>query len=277
MQKKLIKIHFLLEFQETIKSRWFHVYFIFLFLMMIAFSILGISDSKMLGFTGLGRVLLLFIQISIILFPIFILVTIAKTFVSDRESGVWEYNLSLPTDLRSFYYGKAIGRYLAMILPIMIAMFILVLVNIFKQDYFSLKLTFYYSLLLYALIFCFMGISFCLSVFVRSLEYALSGAFIIWIFFETFVDIILLGMMVKERFHPNLIMGLALLNPLQDFRIASISLFDPDLSVLGTLSYSLLDILGLNFILCWAIIWPCLIGSIFFIIGFYIFKKRDLL
>lgn len=271
------KIHFLFEFKETIKSKWYLGYLLALFFTMFLYFSFGLSESKMLGFTGLGRILLSYIQICMILLPIFILITVARTFSSDRELGVWEYNLSLPTELSSFYWGKSIGRFITLVLPIVLSFLFIGIVGFFSNENSSWSVIFLYCLLLISMIICFLGIALCLSVLVKTQELALGGAFILWITFEGLIDILLLGMMVKERVYPSVILAVAFFNPLQSFRVAAISLFDPELTVLGPISYSILEIIGFKLLVSWAILWPAILGIIFSIIGFIIFKKRDLL
>ena len=73
-----------------------------------------------------------------------------------------------------------------------------------------------------------------------------------------------------------MIYAIALANPLQVFRIGAIALFDPDLSVIGPASYFILDEFGKNFIALYCIIYPAILGIIFAILGYTIFKRKDL-
>jgi len=116
-----------------------------------------------------------------------------------------------------------------------------------------------------------------LSVFSRSQEMAIGLGFILWLLFEAMIDALLLGLMLKQRIIAELILGMAFLNPLQSFRMGAIGLFDPELTVLGPISYTIIEKVGLNNLLVWTVLWPCLLGLGLAYVGYLGFKKRDLL
>jgi ABC-2 type transport system permease protein len=73
------------DIKESLRSKWFYVYSLVFGGLMALFFITGISDSVVMGFSGLSRTLLIFIQVTIIILPIFILITTVKSISSDRE------------------------------------------------------------------------------------------------------------------------------------------------------------------------------------------------
>jgi ABC-2 type transport system permease protein len=68
-----------------------------------------------------------------------------------------------------------------------------------------------------------------------------------------------------------------MLNPIESFRIGAISLFDPELTVIGPVAYYLLDTLGRTLLITYSIIYPIILGIIFATIGYILFKRKDLL
>jgi len=68
-----------------------------------------------------------------------------------------------------------------------------------------------------------------------------------------------------------------MLNPLEAFRIGAISLFDPELTVIGPVAYYLLDSLGRGLLITYAIIYPITLGALFASLGYIFFKRKDLL
>ena len=64
-----------LDIRESTRSKWFLVYLLIFGGLMALFFITGIADSVVMGFTGLSRLLLIYIQVTIVILPIFILVT----------------------------------------------------------------------------------------------------------------------------------------------------------------------------------------------------------
>lgn len=266
-----------LEIKETFRAKWYQLYLLVVVTIISLFFYFGLAESRALGFTGLGRLLLTVIQISIVILPIFTLMTTVRTLVGDRETGVWEYNLSLPIKLSSFYWGRALGRFLSLFLPLLAGMYAAGVMSMLKGFPVPWKIITLYTAFIGANLLCFTSIAFLLSVFSRSQEMALGLAFIFWLVSEALIDALLLGLMVKQRVLAELILGVAFLNPLQAFRMAAIGLFDPELTVLGPIAYTIIEKVGLTNLLAWAILWPTLIGISFASVGYLGFKKRDLL
>lgn len=263
------------DFKEALGARWYQIYVAGFIGLIALFFVFGLTDSQVLGFTGLGRLLFVFIQTSFVILPIFVMVTTARTLVSDRESGVWEYVLSWPLTFRGYYWGKIFGRLSAIIMPLIVAMLLAAVSLLVTGNSVPAGLMFFCLLLMFSMICCFLGISMLVSIFARSQESALGISFVIWIGVEALIDGLLLGLLVRQQIYPEVVIGISLLNPLQAYRVASISLFDPELTVLGPLSYTLLELFGRNFILAWAVAWPLLLGVACAAIGFWAFRKRD--
>lgn len=265
-----------LEFKETLRAKWYQFYLFTVALLISVFFYFGIAESRVLGFTGLGRILLTLIQSSIVILPIFTMMTTVRTLVSDRESGVWEYNLSIPVKLPAFYWGRALGRYMALYIPLMLGMFGGGLVTLIKGFPVEWTVIILYSIFIAANLLCFTGLALLISVYSRTQEMSLGLAFILWLIFEGLIDALLLGLMVKQRVLAEVILGAAFFNPLQAFRMAAIALFDPELTVLGPIAYTIIEKIGLNYLLTWAVVWPLFMGFLFATIGYRGFRKKDL-
>jgi ABC-2 type transport system permease protein len=91
-----------------------------------------------------------------------------------------------------------------------------------------------------------------------------------------FLDLILLGIIIKEGLPPEGVIAIALANPLQVFRTASMMLFDPQLVLLGPSAYVILDNFGRTGYLIWALVYPVALGSLCAWIGYLLFRRGDL-
>jgi ABC-2 type transport system permease protein len=135
---------------------------------------------------------------------------------------------------------------------------------------------FYYIGLLIAINVSFLGFSFFISSLVRTQEVALGVAFFLWLFLLALIDILLIGALIKTTANAELVFSIALINPLQVFRIGAIALFDSELAVIGPASYFILDEFGKEFLAIYCIVYPILLGIVFSILGYLIFKRKDL-
>ncbi|MBA1421086.1 MAG: ABC transporter permease subunit [Epsilonproteobacteria bacterium] len=266
-----------LDIKESLRSKWFYVYTIVFGGLMALFFITGVSDSVVMGFTGLSRMLLIFIQVTIIILPIFILITTVKSISGDRESNILEYMLSFPVSLKDYYWGKMLGRFTVVFLPVFLALMLGVIFGLLKGGALPWKMIFVYSALLFSLSFVFLGLAFFLSTLLKSTDVALGASFVVWIALLAFIDIALMGLMLQNRMSDDMIITLAMLNPIEVFRIGAISLFDPELTVIGPVAYYLLDTLGSTLLIVYAFVYPIAIGVLLAFLGYIAFKKKDLL
>lgn len=260
---------------ESLRARWFLVYTIVFGGVMVGLFASGLTESRVMGFTGLSRMLVTYLQITMALLPIFMLITTVRSVVGDREAGVFEYILALPVGIGPWYWGKLIGRYLVVFLPVfgsMVAAIIWGLIQGVTIPWFQIL---FYVGLLASLAWCFLGIGMLVSTLSRSTDVAQGAAFMIWLFFLLFLDLILLGLLIQEGLPAESAVAIALINPLQVFRTASMLLFDPQLVLLGPAAYVILDNFGHKGYLVWAMTYPIILGLVSASAGFWIFKRGD--
>ena len=261
---------------ESLRARWFMVYaLVFGGIVVILFAF-GLSESRIMGFTGLSRLLVTYIQLSMAILPIFVLITTVRSVAGDREAGVFEYMLSLPVSLAAWFWGRFFGRFFVVFLPVFLAMLGAVIWGLAKGSQIPWSLFVFYTGLLMALAWCFLGIGMLISTLARSSDVAQGAAFMVWLFLLLFLDLILLGVMIQEDLPPDTAVAIALLNPMQVFRTATMMLFDPQLVLLGPTAYVILDHFSQAGYIAYAIIYPMLFGSLCAGIGYVVFKRSDL-
>jgi ABC-2 type transport system permease protein len=134
----------------------------------------------------------------------------------------------------------------------------------------------YYTGFLLSLAMCFLGIGMLISTLARSSDVATGTAFIIWLALLLFMDLILLGVLIKGGMPSEGVIAIALANPLQVFRTASMMLFDPQLVLLGPSAYVILDNFGRGGYIAWALVYPGLLGLLSAWLGYSIFRRGDL-
>jgi ABC-2 type transport system permease protein len=265
-----------LEVQESLRSRWFHIYsFVFIGLMMLL-AATGVAESRVLGFTGLSRLLVTYIQITMAVLPLFVLVTTARSLVGDREAGNLEYMLAFPVSLGGWYWGKFAGRLVLVVLPVLVALGIAAAYGAVRGHGIPWGSLALYSSLSAALAICFLGLGFLLSSLARSTELALGVTLLIWLTLVAFLDLVLLSVLIKANVNPDAVIAIALANPLQSFRTAAMILFDPQLILLGPSSYLILDHFGVSGYVAWAIAYPTVLGLVFAGLGYWRFSRSDL-
>jgi ABC-2 type transport system permease protein len=261
---------------ESLRARWFLVYTAVFGGIVVLLFLFGLTVSRIMGFTGLSRLMVTYIQLSMAILPIFVLISTGRSVAGDREAGVFEYLLSLPIGLGVWYWGKFLGRFVVVFLPVVLAMVGAVIWGGIKGGEIPWNLFLYYTGLLMSLAWCFLGIGMLISTLTRSADVAQGAAFVVWLTLLLFIDIILLGILISESLPPETAIGIALANPLQVFRTATMMLFDPQLVLLGPSAYVILDTFGEKGYIIYALLYPMALGTVFATIGYWLFKRSDL-
>ncbi len=265
-----------LDIVESLRARWFLIYTgVFGGIVALLF-LFGLTESRVLGFIGLSRLLVTYIQLTMAIMPIFVLITTVRSVAGDREAGVFEYLLSLPVGLAAWFWGKILGRYLVIFAPVFLAMLAAVGIAMIKEIEIPWDMFGYYTALLAAMAACFLGLGMLISAIARSTDMAQGAAFLTWLILLLFLDLILLGVMIQGRVAPEVAIGIALANPLQVFRTAALALFDPQLIVLGPAAYVILDTFGATGYKLFALAYPTALGLIAAGLGYFLFRRGDL-
>jgi len=265
-----------LDIVESLRSRWFLIYTgVFGGIVALLF-LFGLTESRVLGFIGLSRLLVTYIQLTMAILPIFVLITTVRSVAGDREAGVYEYLLSLPVSLGAWFWGKIFGRYLVIFAPVFLAMLAAVGIAMIKEIEIPWEMFGYYTALLAAMAACFLGLGMLISALAKSTDMAQGAAFLTWLTLLLFLDLILLGVLIQGRVAPEIVIGIALANPLQVFRTAALALFDPQLIVLGPAAYVILDAFGAAGYKLFALAYPTALGLLAAALGYFIFRRGDL-
>jgi len=265
-----------LDIVESARARWFAFYALVFGGIVALLFVFGVTESRILGFMGLSRLLVTYIQICMAIVPIFILVTVVRSVAGDREAGVFEYMLALPISLSGWYWGRMLGRFLIVFSPVFLAMAGGAAWGAYQQIPVPWGSFGIYTALLAALAWCFLGFGMLISTLARSVDVAQVAAFVLWLGLVLFLDLILLGLLIKEQVPAEVAVGIALMNPLQVFRTAAMMLFDPDMTLLGPSAFVILDAFGHIGYLIWATCYPFVLGTLSAWIGFTFFRRGDL-
>lgn len=265
-----------LDIVESLRARWFLIYTLVFGGIVALLFLFGLTESRVLGFIGLSRLLVTYIQLTMAILPIFVLITTVRSVAGDREAGVFEYLLSLPVSLAAWFWGKILGRYLVIFLPVFLAMLAAVLIALARDIEVPWAIFGYYTGLLAAMCACFLGFGMLISAIARSTDMAQGAAFLVWLVLLLFLDLILLGVMIQGKISPEVAVGIALANPLQVFRTAALSLFDPQLIVLGPSAFVILDTFGTTGYMAFALAYPTVLGLAAAALGFWVFRRGDL-
>lgn len=264
------------DIKESFRSKWFLLYLVIFVALIGFFFATGVVNSRVAGFSGLSRMLLLFVQICLIILPIFILITTVRSISKEREIGTLEYILSFCVSLKEYFFGKVLGRIFVIIVPIFLSLIFAIVLAILKGASADISTLCVMSFLLFSLAFVFLSFGFLISSIIKNSEFALGVAFLLWIFLLGFLDLTMIGFLMKTNISEKLIYIVSLGNPLQIFRIASFVIFDTNLAIIAPSSHFIMEIFSPFSLVLFAILYPLFLSILSLFLGFFIFCKKDL-
>lgn len=221
------------ELRDAMRNRWFIVF-------SIAFAGLALALSALIqpGGTGLrmmsfSRTAASLINLVLLFVPLIGLTLGAANLAGDRETGALVYLLSQPVNRIEVLLGKYLGMAGALLATLTsgfgVAGVALALQGSI-QDAGSYLLT---VLLAYLLSLAMLSLGFLMSTLAHKTAAALGGALFLWLFLVFIGDLGIMGTAVSMRMPIEAVFFLAVFNPLQMFKIASILTIQANLEVLG--------------------------------------------
>ncbi|MCA8975362.1 MAG: ABC transporter permease [Planctomycetes bacterium] len=266
-----------LDFAEVRRSRWLVFCLIVHAILAAAFVLVGLRESGVVGFTGMGRALMSWSHALLFLLPLLALSATGQVVNGARDDGSLELLLSCPVSRTGYFAGTSLVRLAALVLPLFLAMPLMGLVGslAFGQVVpwsFLLR----GMLVSAALLLCFVALGLCISTLVRNQAKALMLTILVWVLGVALVDFGLIGVMLQWNLPPSAVFALAVLNPVQCARLALLSAAQPELSTFGPVGFFLANKVGANWLLAIGIGWPLLLGITAWMWSLGAFRRRDL-
>jgi len=268
---------FRLEIAQALRAKWFASYALVFFGLVGVLLVFGLTESRVLGFTGLSRTLVAYIQLTMAILPIFVLVTTVRALTGDREAGVFEYVLGLPVQVGAWYAGRFCARFVLAAAPVLGALVAAVVYGAARGVAVPWEQLGFDIGMLLAMILAFVGLGFFIASVSASVDMAQTAAFLLWLVLILGLDLLLLGVLIRDRMPIEGVVAIALLNPLQVFRVGSMVLFDPQLILLGSTAYAVFDVFGRTGFMIWSLAYPAMLGLGAALAGYLVFRRGDLL
>ena len=254
---------FRLELSEAMRSRWLAFTAIVYGVVFTGFIWFGMRESRVLGFTGLSRVVLNVANAVVLAVPLVALVATSQTIVRARQSGFFELMLSQPVRRADWFTSVVASRFVVVVGPLIGLLLAAVAYGRLSggDDAMLAPVVARSLLVTVSLAWAFLGVGFWISACARTPERAMVMALVVWLGAAALHDFALVGVMLRFRLAPELVFVLAAANPVEAARIAILGGVDPDLSVLGPVGFWLANKLGAGLALAIGAGWPGLLGT----------------
>jgi ABC-type transport system involved in multi-copper enzyme maturation permease subunit len=265
-----------LDLSEVARSRWLAACLLLYGGLALVFVGVGLRESAVLGFTGMGRVLFSFCHALVLLLPLVALVVTGQVVNRSREDGGLEFLLSQPLSRTSYFGAITLVRYGALVLPLLA---LLLLLAIAGSGLAGLPVPWAFlargAAVSAALLWAFVALGLATSVWVRSPTRAMTWIILFWAAAVALLDFGLISSMLRWRLPAQLVFALAALNPVGSARLALLSAAEPELATLGPVGFYLTHRVGSGTLLALGIGWPTLFGVTLWALALRSFRRGD--
>lgn len=221
------------EFRDAAASRWFLLYTIAFTVLAVAVSFMSLSGTGTHGFAGFGRTTAGLLNLVMLVVPLMALTAGAGCIAGERERGTLLYLLAQPVSRSQVLLGKYFGLAAALVCSLCIGFGISAGVLAWRAGGVGLgafvMLVGFTSLLAVAML----SIGVLISVVSRRSAVATGVALFSWLVLVFLSDLGLMAGTLLFKLRVQEVFGLAILNPLQAFKMAVIVNMNASLDVLG--------------------------------------------
>ncbi len=266
-----------LDLAEVLRSRWV-LFCLGLYAVLAAlFVLVGLRESQVLGFTGLGRVLLSLSHALVLLLPLLALTATGQVINRAQDDGTLELLCSHPMTREEYFLSVTAVRYGVLLAPLAL---LVLAVAVLGRALLGSEVPWGYlarSLgVSAALLWAFTGLGLLVSTRVRNQAKAVMAVLALWVTAVALLDFALIGLMLQWRLHAKSVFLLASLNPVESARLALLSGAEPSLAALGPVGFYLAHRLGAGWLLVAGVVWPAALGTVAWMAALRRFRKEDL-
>ncbi len=249
-----------LELADALRSRWLTLATLGYLAIFGLFGWLGLRESSVLGFTGVGRVVLNAANAVVLVLPLAALVATSQTVVRARSSGFFELFLSQPCRRRDWLLAAFLARFGVLVLPLAATLSAVSVAGWLAEEEVGALVG--RSLSISAgLLWAYSGLGLLISTVARTAERAIVYALLLWLVGAALHDFAVIGLLLELRIEPHLVFALTAVNPIEAARLGLLSGIDPELSVLGPVGFWIANQLGSRLAFVVGMVWPLTLGA----------------
>ena len=221
------------ELRDARRNRWFILFTVAFAGLALALAWLALSGVGSFGLAGFGRTGASLINLVLMVIPLMGLTLGALSLAGERERGTLLYLLTQPVSQGELLLGKFIGLALAIMVALVLGFGLSGLLIAWQGgttqagDYLTMVG------LAFILALASLSIGFLISAAVSKSATAVGIALFVWLLLVFFGDLGLMGTAIVLRMEISQLFTLALINPLQLFKMAAILAIRSNLEVLG--------------------------------------------
>ncbi len=221
------------ELRDARRNRWFVLYALAFAGLALALAWLALSGVGTYGLAGFGRTAASLINLVLLIVPLMGLTLGALSLAGERERGTLLYILAHPVAQIEVLLGKFLGLALALLAALVLGFGLSGLLIAWQGGMAQTSSYLMLVLLAFLLALASLSLGLLISAAARKGATAIGLALFLWLLLVFFGDLGLMGTALVMRIRIGELFLLALLNPLQVFKMAAILAIRGGLEVLG--------------------------------------------
>lgn len=266
-----------LDLGDIRRSRWMVFCVIAYALLGAGFVFVGMRESSVMGFSGMGRALMSMVHALLLLLPLLALTATGQVINRAREDGTLELVFSHPVRRGVYFAAVTITRYVVLVAPLVALMLGMALFGRFVfGEPVNWPFLLQAQLICASLVAAFVGAGLAVSTLVRSQSRALIWMLLLWTLGVALLDFGLVAVMLQWRVNAQTVFLLASLNPVQAARMALLAGASSELSVLGPVGFYLSTRIGAGGLFALGVTWPFVVGASAWWVAVRSFRRADI-
>lgn len=221
------------ELRDALTSRWFLLYTLAFIVLGLAVSFVSAAGTGGTGFSGFGRTTAGLVNLILLVVPLMALTAGAASIASDRERGMLAYVLSQPVSHLEVLLGKYLGLGASLLAAITIGLGACAAILSWRAGASSPQSILWLAGLSFVLAMGMLSVGIMISSLTRRASAAVGVAIFVWLALVFVSDLALMAGAVSLHLRISELFTLALINPLQVFKMWSLHAIDANLDVLG--------------------------------------------
>ena len=264
------------ELRDALRNRWFLLYAVAFAGLSLALAWFSVSGAGSYGVAGFGRTTAGLINLILLIVPLMGLTLGAMSLAGEREKGTLIYLLAQPISGAELLLGKFVGLALALTAALVIGFGLTGVFMVIKGGGGDFRVFLTLLILSVLLAVASLSLGFLISAAVKRAATAVGLALFLWLVLVYFGDLGLMGTAVVVGLKVEQLLTLALINPLQVFKLAAVFDLRQNLEVLGPAGIYAFRTYG-------GALWPMLVGLLLawvvlpFLLATWVFKKRGVI
>jgi ABC-type transport system involved in multi-copper enzyme maturation permease subunit len=265
-----------LDAREVLRSRWIVLCVAVYAALGAVFVWVGLRESSVLGFTGMGRVLFSLCHALVLVLPLLALLATGQVVNRARDDGTLELLFANPIGRDAYLVGVTAVRLAALALPLAAVMLGLAAIGALALDqvvpwrFLGRAIALSTTLLM-----AFVGLGIATSVAVRQPARATTLLLLAWALGVALLDFSAIGLLLQWRMPARAVFAIAAVNPVQASRMALLAAAEPSLATLGPVGFYLANHLGPGRLVALGLGWPALAGGLAWLLAWSRFRRGD--